>query len=81
MTNVKVCLKLKKAKKLAKGKASRCKTIKSIAPGKRAFAKFPVKTKKIKAKKKRLNFQVSAAYTATDGPKKVLKTGHVTLMK
>ena len=80
-TKVKVCLTLSKAKKLAKGKAKRCKTIKSIAPGKRGFVKFKVKTKKIKAKKKKLNFSVSAAYTADGTANKVYKTGHVTLMK
>jgi len=78
-TNVKVCLALKKAKKLAKGKAKRCKTIKTIAPGKRGVAKFKVKTKKIKGKKKRMNFSVTAS--AAGGIKAPAYRGHVTVLK
>lgn len=78
-TNVKVCLTLKKAKKLAKGKAKRCRTIKSIAPGQRGVATFKVKTKKIKGKKKRMNFSVTAS--AAGGIKAPAYRGHVTVLK
>ena len=78
-SNVKVCLSLKKAKKLAKGKAKRCKTIKSIAAGGTGSAKFPVKTKKIKTKKAKLNYSVSASAAGLAKPKNYV--GHVTLIK
>lgn len=80
-TNVKVCLALKKAKKLAKGKAQRCKTIKTIAAGKTARVKFNVKTRKIASKKKRLAFTISAGYVSKDGATKISRSGGVTLTK
>lgn len=80
-TNVKTCITLKKAKKLAKGKAKRCKTISSVAVGKRGVATFKVKTKKIKSKKAKLNFSITSAYTAQGAARKHTKTGHVTLLR
>jgi uncharacterized repeat protein (TIGR01451 family) len=66
--NVKVCLTLKKAKKLAKGKAKRCKTIRNIAPGATGKARFKVKTKKVRARKK-LKFTVNASAAGVPRPK------------
>ena len=77
-SGVKICLTLKKFKKLAKGKAKRCKTVATIAAGTTGVAKFKVKTKKIKAKRAKLRFAVKAAAGTTKSP---AFRGHVTVLK
>ena len=71
---------MKQAKKLATGKAKRCKTIKTIAAGKTVTVKFPIKTKKV-AKNTKVKYTVTATYTTNGTAKKHTKTGHVTLLK
>ncbi|MBN8867750.1 MAG: PD40 domain-containing protein [Solirubrobacterales bacterium] len=60
--NVKVCAQT--PKRLVKGAAKRCVTIKTIAPGKTGVARFTVKTKKVK-RNTRANITVSAPMGAS----------------
>jgi hypothetical protein len=78
-SNVKVCLSMKKAARLVRGKAKRCKTISSIAAGKSSTARFKVKTKPIRTARARLNYSVSASASGTASPRS--RTGHVSLLK
>jgi hypothetical protein len=78
-SNVRVCLTLKKAAKLARGKANRCKTVSSIAAGKRRSVSFRVATKPIRSSTARLNYVVSASATGIANSKS--RTGHVSLLK
>jgi hypothetical protein len=78
-SNVRVCLTLKKAAKLAKGKARRCRTVRSVAAGKSGIVRFKVRTRPISSSRAKLNYSVSA--TAAGGTRSGSRTGHVTLMK
>jgi|GEM_PF-1512961 len=76
-TGVKVCL--KSPTRLVRGKAQRCSTIASIAPGQSATVRFRVVSKAGK-KGKKARFTVDAAYQVS-GQTKHTKTGHVSLIK
>lgn len=79
-TGVKVCL--NSPTKLVRGKAQRCSTVASIAPGQSATVRFRVVSKAGKKgkKAKKARFTIDAAYQVS-GQTKHTKTGHVTLLK
>lgn len=75
-TNVRVCLATPRA--LVRGKARRCKTIKRIAPGKAAVARFKLRTKPKKGKRVR---KAQLKVTASGKGLKAVTRRHVTVLR
>jgi hypothetical protein len=78
-SNVKVCLSLKKAARLARGKAERCERVSSIAAGRSGVVRFRVATRPITKSTARLNYSVSASASGITSSR--ARTGHVSLLK